>query len=118
MQIQHFLLDLRTLDPLTKEERGLLLWTMVVLNELNLLHATAAMSKVPPECGTPLDLVRQSQALFFMTLLAGKQNEAWEAFQRDFARATCFTERLPHLSDYARTSYEKRSSLPERTQSA
>ena len=48
MQVQHFQTNLGSLDYLNPEERRLLLWSMVALNELNLLYACVATSFTDP----------------------------------------------------------------------
>jgi len=107
MQIQHIRTELKTFDHLTLDERRLLLWSMVVMNDLNLLRASAALSASDSEDRMPVGRARTSQMLFFLTLLAGKLSEAWDAFQRDFANASCFRDRLPYLPGSAQESYNR-----------
>jgi len=69
MQVQHF--QTNSLSRLPQpEERRLLLWSMVALNELNLLYACVATSFTDPGI-PPVGLASQNQTLFFLTLLAG-----------------------------------------------
>ncbi len=105
MQVQHYRTDLGSLDYLNSEERRLLLWSMVALNELNLLYSAVAMSQTDPRDTSPIGLARQSQTVFFLTLLAGKLSEAWDAFERDFAESLAFKGRLPRLPVAAQTGY-------------
>jgi hypothetical protein len=104
MQVQHYQTNLGALD-LNAEERRLLLWSMVALNEINLLYSCVAMSQTDPRDTSPLGLARQSQTLFFLTLLAGKLSEAWDAFERDFAESQAFSGRLPYLPSAAQKGY-------------
>jgi hypothetical protein len=104
--IRHFRIELRTLRTLTKDELRLLLWSMVALNDLNVLHASIVLSMPGPGEVDSIGLARHNQTLFFRTLAAGKLYEVWDAFRRDFADAECFTSRLRRLPNASQRHYE------------
>jgi hypothetical protein len=91
--------------PLNTGERGLLLWSMVVLNEINLLHSCVFTSMAQSDDTSPSGLAKHNQTLFFLQLLAGKLSEAWDAFERDHQESTAFTSRLPYLPSKAQEGY-------------
>lgn len=115
MNIDYLHADLKSLDYLDTDERTLLLWSLVVLNDLNQLYACLVMSQTNPRDKSPVGLARHNQTMFFLTLLAGKLSEAWDAFHRHFAENESFKGRLAHLPDESRSSYRELQDYFQRT---
>ena len=77
MQIVHQRIKLGSLSYLRADERALLLWTMVVLNDLNILYSCVVMSGTDPSDKSPNGLARnQGQSPYSRTSWAVPLNTA------------------------------------------
>jgi hypothetical protein len=92
------------LTHLTRDELGLFVTAMIVLNEVNTLMGCVLVTN--PQVAEPrhvLNRARTSQMIFFMQVLAGKLSEAWLVLKAD----TALRQRRNALNDKARLAYDK-----------
>jgi hypothetical protein len=103
MKVHRTVLTKRDLLALTSEEQLLAVSAMLILNEVNTLLAAVLMSV--PSKEEPNETIKEAQhcqALFYMTLLAGKVNEAWATVSSSILESPAYRQRVNVLTSPTR----------------